>query len=216
MLMFFVGLTAILLVALLSRDHDLTASQEAVVTAELNLGPAALAQLPDRIHLARTEFNELAFLDRVRAAREGLVAEGFADAGAFRIDELPGVCVVLMANPGARMTAAVYDHERAGVWVEAVSRYDDGYRCTHTTLEGDGLGTRPGNTLVALPGVSLAELLARARADRPAEGQVAVGRHEAATEFEEDYAEWIAARKALAAGPADDFEDDDEELRLAT
>lgn len=215
MLMFFTGLTAILLVALLSRDHDLTASQETVVTADLDLGAAAVSRLPDRVHLSRTEFNELQFLDRVRAAREGLAAEGFADAGAYRIDELPGIGVVLMANPAQRMTAAIYDHERAGVWVEVVSRFEDGRRWTHTTLAGNGPGARPGNMLVALPGVSLAELLARARADRPAEGQVEIGRHEVATEFEEDYAEWIAAHKGVAAGPADDFEDDEEEMRLA-
>ena len=215
MMIFFVGLTAVLLVALLSRDHDISASQETVVTAEVNLSDAALAQLPDRIHLLRAPINEFAFLGRVRMAHAGLVSEGFGDAGAYRIDELPGIGAVLMTNAGTRMSAAIYDHERAGVWVEVVTRYEDGRRWTHTTLKGSGLSTRPGNVLVALPGVSLAELLARARGDRPAEGQAEIARHEAQTEFEEDYAEWVAARKRQDGSLEHEDADDDEEIRLA-
>ena len=215
MMIFFVGITAVLLVGLLSRDHDIAASQETVVTAELHLGSAALAQLPERIHLLPTPMRELAHLDRVRLAHEGLTSEGFADAGAYHIDEMPGVGVVLMTHAPARMAAAIYDHERAGVWAEIVTRYEDGRRWTHTTLEGNGLSTRPGNALVSLPGVSLAELLARARADRPGEGQSVLGRDEVKTEFEEDYADWIAARKRQSVAGEYESSEDDEEIRRA-
>ena len=215
MMIFFIGLIAVLLVAMLSRDHDISASEEAVVTAEFNLSPSAIAQLPAWIHLVRRPMDEFAFLDRVRAAREGLASEGFADAGAYAIDELPGTSVVLLTNMRARMTATIYDHERAGVWVEIVTRYEDGRRCTHTTLEGHGLGTRPGNTLVSLPGVSLAELLARARADRPAGNPSVVGRDEAQSEFEQDYADWVAARKRLAEAGESGSAGEDEDRRRA-
>lgn len=215
MMIFFVGLTAVLLVAMLSRDHDISASQETIVTAELNLGPTAVAQFPDQVHLLLTPLNEFAFLDRVRMAHEGLTSEGFRDAGAYRIDEMPGVGVVLMVNARARMTATVYAHERAGVWVEIVTRYEDGSRWTHTTLEGNGLSTRPGNMLVSLPGVSLAELLGRARADRPAPNQSTLSRDEVKVEFEADYADWVAARKRQVGAGEYESADADEAIRLA-
>ena len=214
MLVFCVGLTAVLLVAILSRDHDIAASQETVVTAEIHLGEAAIAALPDRVHLSRRALGEFSYYDRSQAAREGLASEGFADAGAYRIDELPGVHVLLMTQARERMTAAVYDDERLGVWVEVVSRFTDGRRWTHTTLAGGGLETRERNALVSLPGASLAELLARARADRPGGDLEPVERHAAAPGFERDYAAWIAERKR-ALGVELETEDDERQLARA-
>ena len=85
MLIFFAGLTAVVIVAMLSRDHDLSASEETIVTAEMNFSDAMIAMLPERIHLSRPEGEGFQRPDRVRAASEGLLAEGFtmveADTG---------------------------------------------------------------------------------------------------------------------------------------
>lgn len=216
MLIFFVGLTAVVLVGLLSRDHDLSASQETVVTAEVNFSDAAIEMLPERIHLSRPDGEVFHHPVLVRSASEALLCEGFAIAGAYVIDELPGIGVVLLVNSGNDMSAAIYEHELAGVWVETVSRYEDGTRCTHTTLKGTGTGTREGNTLVSLPGVPLAELLARARCDRSPDALMPARRADAKPQFEGDYALWAAERKHhadVAAFGNDAF--DDEPLRKA-
>ena len=217
MLVLFVGLMAVLMVAILSRDHDITASQETIVTAELHLADTALASFPDRVHLTAFPAGEFTYHDRVRAAREGLASEGFADAGSYALDGLPGVRVLLMTHARDRMSATVYEHERAGVWAEVVSRYEDGRRWTHTTLAGDGLETRAGNTLITVPGVPLAELLARARADRPDGRRERVDRNAVAEWFTRDYAAWIAERKGrvVRGDFAPGHADDDRQLPLA-
>lgn len=217
MLIFFVGLTAMVLVGLLSRDHDLSVSQETVVTAEVNFSDAAIEMLPERIHLSRPDGEVFHHPELVRAASEGFLSEGFAIVGAYVIDELPGIGVVLLANSGNDMSAAIYEHELAGVWAETVSRYEDGTRCTHTTLKGNGTETREGNTLVSLPGVPLAELLARARSDRSPDGLMPARKADAKPQFEADYAAWVAERKHRAEGAAfgGDAIDEDEPLRKA-
>lgn len=216
MLIFFFGLTAVVLVGLLSRDHDLSASQETVVTAEVNFSDAAIEMLPERIHLLRPDGEVFHHPVLVRSASEGLLSEGFAIVGAYVIDELPGIGVVLLVNSGNDMSAAIYEHELAGVWVETVSRYEDGTRCTHTTLKGTGTETREGNTLVSLPGVPLAELLARARVDRSPDALMPARVSDAKPQFEGDYALWVAERKhhAVVAAFGDDAFDD-EPLRKA-
>jgi len=206
---FAVALAAMLGVVLLSRDHDLSASQSTVLTAELHLDDGAVSVFPDRIHLSRCAPSAFGRPDEVKRGKAALRVEGFVDAESFAIDELPGVCVALAVHPREAMTAVIYDHVRAGVWVEVVSRYRNGKRWTHTTLGGKGLDTRPDNTLVALPGVSVAELLARARGDRPPGDLRPVGRLDAAPVFEQGFADWIAWRKLEQLGEAD------EELRAA-
>ena len=217
MLIFFAGLTAVVIVAMLSRDHDLSASEETIVTAEMNFSDAMIAMLPERIHLSRPDGEGFQRPDRVRAASEGLLAEGFAIAGAYVIDELPGIGVVLLTNSRNSMSATIYEHELAGVWVEAVSRYEVGTRCTHTTLKSSGSDSRPGNTLVSLPGITLAGLLSRARADRSPDRLMSTRKQDAKREFEVDYAAWIAARKRQVAdgGTCDGSMDDEEQLARA-
>jgi hypothetical protein len=200
---FAVALAAMLVVVLLSRDHDLSASQSTVLTAELHLDGGAVSVFPDRIHLSRCAPSAFGRPDEVKRGLAALRAEGFAGAESFAIDELPGVCVALAVNSRDAMTAVIYDHVRAGVWVEIVSRYRNGTRWTHTTLGGHGFATRPGNVLVALPGASVAELLGRARGDRPQGDLRPVGRLDAAPVFEQGYADWIAWRKLELAGDAE-------------
>jgi len=200
MIFFFLGLVGVLLVGILSRDHDLTASQETVVTANLRLSDVSIALLPDRVHLSRCAPSVFTYPDPMRDARDGLGAEGFADAGVFSVEELPGTCVRLMAHAKQGFAATIYDQAGAGVWVEVSSRYEDGRRWIHTTLEGRGLESRPGNTLVSLPGSSLAELLARARGDRPTGGLSPVSPRHLVSQWEQDYADWIEVRKARIAG----------------
>ena len=196
-----VALLAITLVALLSRDHDLSASQETVVSAELSLDDTVLEVFPDRIRLSHCSFATLSRPHDVRRAQEAFRVEGFVDAGHYAIDEIPDVCVALMVNRRDHMFAVVYDHERAGVWAEIDSRYMDGSRWIHSTLKSPNSESRPGSTLISLPGVTVAELLARARGDRPTEGLRPIHKLDVAPVFEQGYADWIEWRRSQNVRP---------------
>lgn len=196
-----VALFAVVIVALLSRDHDLSVSQETVVSAELNLDDSMLSMFPEHIRLSRCSFGTLARPHDVRRAQEALRVEGFDDAGHYAIDELPGVCVAFMVNRRDHMFAVLYDHARAGVWAEIDSRYHDGSRWIHSTLASPNCPARPGTTLIAVPGVTVAELLARARGDRPQDGLRPIHRLDVAPVFEQGYADWIAWRRSRVARP---------------
>ena len=202
MTLFLLSILAILLVALLSRDHGLSTARDTVVSAELNFDEAALAVFPDRIHLAKCSRVAFDHPRVVRTAVDALRSEGFEDAGTYAIIELPGVHVVLAANIRESMYAVIHDHQRAGVWIDIVTRYLDGTRWTHSTLGGQGLDPRPSNLIVRLPGATTTELLARARGDRPKTGHRRVNRIDVGPHFEQGYADWIAWRKQAAAEPA--------------
>jgi hypothetical protein len=198
MTLFLLSILAILLVALLSRDHGLSTARDTVVSAELNFDEAALAVFPDRIHLAKCSRSAFDHPRVVRTAVDALRSEGFEDAGTYAIIELPGVHVVLAANIRESMYAVIHDHQRAGVWIDIITRYLDGTRWTHSTLGGQGLDPRPSNLIVRLPGATTTELLARARGDRPKTGQRRVNRIDVGPHFEQGYADWIAWRKQAA------------------
>ncbi len=210
------ALFAVVLVALLSRDHDLSASQETVVTAELNLDDVVLGMFPEHIRLSHCSFSTLARPHDVRRAQEALRVEGFSDAGHYAIDEIPGVCLSLMVNRRDHMFAVLYDHERAGVWAEIDSRYADGSRWIHSTLASPAHPSRPGTTLISLPGVTMAELLARARGDRPPNGLRPINKLDVAPLFEQGYSDWIAWRRSQSERPGLRLVPrEDEELRDA-
>jgi hypothetical protein len=188
-------IATVLLVAVFSRDHELASARDTVVAAELNLDAAALSVFPGSIHLARCSRTAFSHHRLVRTAAAALRSDGFDDAGSYALLEFPGVHVVLAANTRESMYAVVVDHPRAGVWIDVVSRYLDGTRWMHTTLTGRGLEARPETTVTRLPGATIAELLARARGDRPRDGLRKVNRVEVAPHFEQGYADWIAWRK---------------------
>lgn len=187
---FLFAVVAVVLVAALSRDYESTPLQQVVATARLDLDDAALGALPDRIHVSPCSRGSLTYADRVGDAKEALRALGFEDVGAFAVDELPGIHVVLAVHARDSFYAAIYDHAAAGVWVDVVSCYRNGTRSTHSTLDGLGHESRPGHTRVTAPGATVTELVARARSERPTAELRKLVRLDVAPLFEQGYSDW--------------------------
>jgi hypothetical protein len=199
MLLTFYALTAVLLVAALSRDHDLAASEQTVLAARLVLDGDALAAYPYRVTLEPCSVRDFEYLELLAPAREALASEGFRAAGTFAIREFSGAGVQLFVNAEDRLTAAIYEYEGAGVWVEVASHYEDGGRITHTTLHAPGLPAPEGHRVVSLAGLPISGLLAFARSDRSRYGLVQPDTTTVRARFEADYAAWVAAVHAQLA-----------------
>ncbi len=123
-----------------------------------------------------------------------LLARGFQDAGTHRVREMPAI-LRLLVHPGDALSAAIVEHDQAGLRLDLVSRYRNGTSVTFTTSESSGLDSRPGHSVVTAPGASPLALLARARSERPAGPLRPVATETAAGDFEQGYAESMARRK---------------------
>jgi len=160
------------------------------------IGAKALSQQPDRVHLTRTDERAWNDTDEAEGIACSLLACGFEDAGVNKIQEMPGVLVQLMANPGKRLYAAVYEHPIAGAWCDIVARFQDGSSMTFTTCRPTGLDPRPDHPTVNAPGTqprALFERTCRELPDRPLKPATT---WTAVRDFEESYAESIAWRKS--------------------
>jgi hypothetical protein len=178
-----------LLVAYLARRRF-------VRTVLAAVGHKAVAEVPDRVHLQAVSAHSWADENAAESATEALLESGFVEAGTYRVPEMPGVTVRLLANPMESVYAAVYEHPRAGLWLDLYARYQDHTSVTFTTTRPTGLAQRPGHRVVHVPGADAMQLCERALADRPEGTLRPASVDRAAHDFEEAYAEAVAWRKA--------------------
>lgn len=83
-----------------------------------SIGKAALARVPETVHLSRRGDEGWKDPDQARRRWEPLLALGFSDAGSFGVDEMPGVMIRLLASTPDSILAMVYEHPKAGQWLE--------------------------------------------------------------------------------------------------
>ncbi len=159
------------------------------------IGEHAVAQQPDRIQLVRSAPSAWRNASAAGALAEPLVRSGFDDAGTFRVQEMPGLVVRLLANPGDGFLAVVYEHPKAGHWLDLVTRYGDRTSITFTSHGPTGLSARPGHPIVNVSGAGANALLRRARAERPKGPMAPVSAPRAQSDFEDAYGEAIEWRK---------------------
>ena len=174
--LFFTPLPRLVLAALFSRA----------------IGDAALARTADRIHLEPADATTLDNAAPVAAIAREFESAGFVSAGTFRIPELQGMGIQLLADSANGLYASVYDHPVAGVFYEAWSRYDDGGSVTHTTKGPTGIQPRENARVVNLPGVSPSVIAEAARRERRITGQRPARVENAVRDLEEAYAEYVA------------------------
>ena len=119
-----------------------------------DIGARALAKQPDEIHLlpqpAHRWTNEVA----IRALADPLLWAGFSEAGTYTVDKLPGMAVRFLLKADKHVYAAIYEHPKAGIWLNLVSLYQDGTSITFSTQRDRGLGHRPGHAIVYAPGAA--------------------------------------------------------------
>jgi hypothetical protein len=160
------------------------------------VGKAGLAAQPDTIHLEPAPPDAWRDAANARQVATALGSLGFEEAGTFRIPELPGVTLLLLANGGEGMYAAVYEHDVAGSWFEFFMRYDDGTSATFTTCAPTGLDDRPRHPTFRFVGADPRTLFEQTRTRRPTGTLVPARAAEAIATFEHGYADSMAWRKA--------------------
>jgi hypothetical protein len=161
-----------------------------------DVGRQALAGVPDRICLRPVSAHSWADENAAESATEALAENGFVEAGTYRVPEMPGVTLRLLANPVESVYAAIYEHSRAGLWLDLFARYQDHTSVTFTTARSTGLGPRPGHRVVHAHGIDAYHLCERAFAELPEGTLRPVSVERAAHDFEESYADAVAWRKA--------------------
>ncbi len=159
------------------------------------VGKTALAKQPDEIHLQRVENHAWRNAGAIAALETPLAAKGFMVTGTYRIPEMPPLAIRLLAKIPEASYACIYEHEKAGTWVEIFSRYQDGTGITYTIMPARGLKPRPGHPVVHLPGLNSSELYARFIAARPSGSLEHFRLEDLARYFERSYAESMAWRK---------------------
>lgn len=160
-----------------------------------DVGRQALAEQPDLIRLAPRPGHHWKNVAAMTRLADPLIARGFTDLGPYSVDTMPQVMIRFLVNPAVSIYACVYEHDKAGVWVDLVSRYEDGSRATFTTAPATGMDQRPEDTAVRVPGASADALYGRMLVERPQRPLVRLEGVEVIALFEASYAEEIGWRK---------------------
>jgi len=168
-----------------------------------SIGEQAIAKQPDRIQLVRSAPSAWSNAPAAAALAEPLARAGFDDAGTFHVQEMPGLLVRLLVHAREGFLAVVYEHPKAGHWLDVVTRYSDHTSITFTSHRPTGLSPRPGHPVINAPGASAIALLARARAERPRGAMAPLSTQRAPSDFEDAYGEAIAWRKSHGVSAAE-------------
>lgn len=153
--------------------------------------------VPARLHLRAAKGLEWQDAGRVERLGRELVDLGFTDGGSFRVEELDYLRIRGFAHEGQNVYAAVYEHDKAGIWCDLVSLYEDGSGVTHTDApEGEHLDSRPGQTKVYDRTSSLPELVRRHLSERPSLRQKPARVSEFAATLQQAYADTLDWRNA--------------------
>jgi hypothetical protein len=168
-----------------------------------DIGDQALARLPGRIRLVRS--NDPAWNDPAAAGAlaNPILGAGFEDGGTFTIEEMPGVLCRLLVDSRESIAAVVYEHPKVGVWLEMVSRFTDGTTLSYSTLKPTGMNARPGHSANHAPGKGSLELLERMRSERPLKPLQPLSVATYPRTFEAGYAESMAWRRKKGVSAAE-------------
>lgn len=165
------------------------------------LGTKAIQAQPDWINLSRVSFPQWTDASGVQGMVRPLLAAGFVSAGIYTPDKMPGVLIDILVKPTDFLAAHVYDHPKAGSWIEIVTLYEDGSSATITTMAATGLALPPFVTNIRAektPTDQLAQQLVRERKQGAMKEVTAAN---VVREFEENYAKYMLWRKNTKVTP---------------
>lgn len=158
-------------------------------------GQQAIDAQPDFVNLQRDQFPRFTNPAGVDGLRNPLLAFGFEYAGTFLVDKMPGVRVLILAKPNDCVAAHIYEHSRAGIWIELVTRYQDGSTHALTTLPDTGLQSPPFVQTIRAAKAPAEALVRRLIAGRHEGEMKRVSTSDAVAEFEQNYAKCILWQK---------------------
>jgi hypothetical protein len=160
-----------------------------------DVGAQALAKQPDTIRLTPQAGHQWQNASAINKLAEPLLARGFTDLGPYSIDVMPQVTLRFLLNATVSVYACIYEHAKAGIWLDLVSRYTDGTGATFTTVRSTGMDQRPQDKIVHAPNASADMLFGRTLVERPQRPLIRLDAAEVIRLFEAVYAEQILWRK---------------------
>lgn len=166
------------------------------------IGLEALDRQPDSIRLRRRTF-EWQNPAAVQNLIGPLLARSFSEVGDFSIAEIPQLKVRFLVKPANSIYACIYERAKAGIWLDLVSRYDDGSIATFTTAADPGIEHRPQDTMVYAPLLSVDMLYTRMVKERPHGNLARVDAKSVVSLFQDVYREQTEWRKKLGAPTAE-------------
>ncbi|MDE2490851.1 MAG: hypothetical protein KGM24_08380 [Elusimicrobia bacterium] len=190
------AVAAVAALLLLLRLKDALAGLAANRRLLVKVGRDALDRQPDSIALVKRADGFPLSAD-ARALAEPLIALGFSDCGVHSVDKLPGVLIQVLVQPEARVAAFVYEHARAGRWLELEARLEGGRSVSAVNRAPTGQPAPPFVLRAASdPSASPEELYRRLRAALPPSGVVPVDAASVVAQYEEAYRAIVRWRKA--------------------
>ena len=160
-----------------------------------DLGQRAIQKQPDWITLQKAANPRWTNRAAIEEWTKPLIAGGFQDAGVFTVDKMAGVKINILVKPDDCVMANVYEHPKAGTWIELVSNYDNGESTTLTTMKPTGIGRPPWITTTYAQKAPAMELVERLKSDRRKGALIAISTQRAPKQFEEGYAKHMAWQK---------------------
>lgn len=103
------------------------------------VGEKAIANVPEQIALTRVTTPQWKDANAVQQQANPLVVAGFNDLGIYAVDKMPGVLVRVLFQPQTHVAAHIFEHPKAGSWIELATRYTDGSSDFLTTLPDQGI-----------------------------------------------------------------------------
>jgi hypothetical protein len=150
---------------------------------------------PDEIHLLAALNPQWSNPVAIEGYVAGLRSLGFVDAGIYSVDVLP-VVLQFFLKEGDRMYAVVYEHPKAGIWINLVALFEDGTSITFTSTQDRGLETRPGHPTIHVPGATAQQLYSAALAHCPAGARKLLTPESIIKQFEKAWIDGIQWRKS--------------------
>src|SRR5579883_1129765 len=154
----------------------------------------AIEKQPDEIHLSPAPQHAWSNAAAIDAHVATLLSLGFSEAGTYTIDSL-GISLRFFLKSADRMYSTVYEHPKAGIWLNFVVLYRDGSSMTFTTMPDRGLEQRPGHPIVHAHLAAADKLYPIAVSRAPDEDRKTLSAEAIPAEFERAWAEGVRWRK---------------------
>ena len=160
------------------------------------VGKRANERIPGEIHLEPTQMILWKDQDKWREDYNALEQHGFQHAGNYKITEI-GVDLQFLMNPEQHALACIYNHPVVGVFMDVITRYQDGTSVTFANRKATGLDQHPKYQNRFLGEVSAQELVERALRERPDWEKKPVREQDLVEDFcrvWKEYKEWRSQR----------------------
>ena len=173
----------------------------AVRGALSDIGRKALERQPDTIHLELTKNPQWKNAAAMEALAGPLRNKGFQDCGVFTVDKMPDVKVWILCQEQTWVAAHLYEHPKAGIWPELVTRYTNGASHSITTKPATGIHMPDWISIIRSLEAPTDQLYERLLDERSQVGIEHVSRAEAAHAFEAAYSRQMIAMKNAGISP---------------